>query len=254
MRTCRACACCSAPIATEPVLDVLLAAGLTWAAHSSVAIVLLVMSFAAKGVVPPRGRVCAGARRQSRHRDQSAAGRRRRRRSGGEAVPIGNLLNRAVGVVVGLALPAGDRAAGWSRSCRTMRALVADFHTGFNLCWRSLFLPLLSRSPRCCAAGCRPVSIRPTRRSRSISIPPRARSPVVALGGAAREALRLADVLDACCTARATRWSTATASRSRDQAARRRARQTEHRDQVLSDLARPRGDERGRPSPRSRIS
>ena len=40
-------------ITTEPVLDVLVAAGLTWAAHSSVAVVLLVMSFAAKGAVPP---------------------------------------------------------------------------------------------------------------------------------------------------------------------------------------------------------
>ena len=35
------------------MLDVLVAAGLTWAAHSSVAVVLLVMSFAAKGAVPP---------------------------------------------------------------------------------------------------------------------------------------------------------------------------------------------------------
>ena len=40
-------------ITTEPLIDVLLAAGLTWAAHSSVAVVLLVMSFAAKGMVPP---------------------------------------------------------------------------------------------------------------------------------------------------------------------------------------------------------
>ena len=40
-------------VATEPVLDVILAAGLTWAAHSSVAVVLVVMSFAAKGTVPP---------------------------------------------------------------------------------------------------------------------------------------------------------------------------------------------------------
>jgi phosphate:Na+ symporter len=40
-------------ITTQPVLDVVLAAGLTWAAHSSVAVVLLVMSFAAKGTIPP---------------------------------------------------------------------------------------------------------------------------------------------------------------------------------------------------------
>src|SRR6202000_966043 len=40
-------------IATQPLLDVILAAGLTWAAHSSVAIVLVIMSFAAQGTVPP---------------------------------------------------------------------------------------------------------------------------------------------------------------------------------------------------------
>ena len=34
-------------VATQPIVDVLLAAGLTWAAHSSVAVVLLVMSFSA---------------------------------------------------------------------------------------------------------------------------------------------------------------------------------------------------------------
>src|SRR6202051_929955 len=39
-------------VSTQPALDVILAAGLTWAAHSSVAIVLLVMSFATKGIVP----------------------------------------------------------------------------------------------------------------------------------------------------------------------------------------------------------
>src|SRR5712691_11743999 len=41
-------------IATNPIIDVILAAALTWAAHSSVATVLLTMSLAAKGVVPPQ--------------------------------------------------------------------------------------------------------------------------------------------------------------------------------------------------------
>jgi phosphate:Na+ symporter len=40
-------------VTIEPLIDVLFAAGLTWAAHSSVAVVLLVMALAAKGVVPP---------------------------------------------------------------------------------------------------------------------------------------------------------------------------------------------------------
>src|SRR5947209_12021478 len=41
-------------IATQPLIDVILAAALTWAAHSSVATVLLIMSFAANGVIPPQ--------------------------------------------------------------------------------------------------------------------------------------------------------------------------------------------------------
>src|SRR6266550_2005854 len=39
-------------VTTDPLIDILLAAGLTWAAHSSVAVVLLIMTFAAQGVVP----------------------------------------------------------------------------------------------------------------------------------------------------------------------------------------------------------
>jgi phosphate:Na+ symporter len=41
-------------IATEPVLDVIVAAGLTWATHSSAAVVLVIMSLAAKGTAPAR--------------------------------------------------------------------------------------------------------------------------------------------------------------------------------------------------------
>ena len=40
-------------VATQPLIDVILAAALTWAAHSSVAVVLFVMSLAARGAVPP---------------------------------------------------------------------------------------------------------------------------------------------------------------------------------------------------------
>src|SRR5512133_2177460 len=40
-------------IATQPIIDVIIAAAMTWAAHSSVATVLLTMSLAAQGVVPP---------------------------------------------------------------------------------------------------------------------------------------------------------------------------------------------------------
>ena len=47
-------------IATNPIIDVILAAALTWAAHSSVAVVLLIMAFAAKGVIPPHAAFAPG--------------------------------------------------------------------------------------------------------------------------------------------------------------------------------------------------
>src|ERR1700728_3009127 len=90
-------------VSTQPVLDVILAAGLTWAAHSSVAVVLLTMSFAAKGVVPPEAAfaLVLGANLgtainpvlEGGAGDDPAARR----------LPIGNLINRTIGVAVALA-------------------------------------------------------------------------------------------------------------------------------------------------------
>jgi phosphate:Na+ symporter len=90
-------------IATQPVLDVILAAGLTWAAHSSVAVVLVIMSFAAKGTVPPEAAfaLVLGANLgtainpvlEGATGDNPAARR----------LPVGNLINRAIGIVIVLA-------------------------------------------------------------------------------------------------------------------------------------------------------
>src|SRR5690349_6409861 len=89
-------------IATQPLLDVLLAAAVTWAAHSSVAVVLVVMSFAAQGLVPPMAAfaLVLGANLGTAINpllesggDDPAARR----------LPIGNLLNRLIGVAVALA-------------------------------------------------------------------------------------------------------------------------------------------------------
>src|ERR1700739_4579978 len=66
-------------VTTDPLIDILLAAGLTWAEHSSVAVVLLIMAFAAQAVGPPHAAfalVC-----QSRHSNQPAARKRCGRRS-----------------------------------------------------------------------------------------------------------------------------------------------------------------------------
>jgi phosphate:Na+ symporter len=183
-------------VSTQPVLDVILAAGLTWAAHSSVAVVLLTMSFAAKGVVPPDAAfaLVLGANLGSAINpvleggagDDPAARR----------LPIGNLLNRALGVVAGLALL--PVLGPWLVTVDPDNTrVVADFHTGFNLILALVFFPLLTPY----AALLRrllPARVNPADPSRPLYLDAAAiEVPMVALGAAAREALRMADTLEA---------------------------------------------------------
>ena len=183
-------------ISTEPLLDILLAAALAWAAHSSVAVVLLVMSFAAKGVVPPDAAfaLVLGANLgtainpllEGTTGDDPMARR----------LPIGNLVNRLIGcAIVVPALPYLGPLLVWLDPDNS-RA-VADFHTLFNLLLAALFFPFLSPF----AALLRrwlPTRIDQADPSRPMYLHNAAReTPVVAIGSAAREALRLADVLEA---------------------------------------------------------
>ena len=183
-------------VSTQPVLDVILAAGLTWAAHSSVAVVLLVMSFASKGVVPPHAAfaLVLGANLgtainpvlEGGAGDDPAARR----------LPIGNLINRSLGVAVALALL--PVLGPWLVTIDPDNArVVADFHTGFNLLLALLFFPVLKPY----AAMLRrllPARVDPADPGRPIYLDQSAiEVPMVALGAATREALRMADALEA---------------------------------------------------------
>jgi phosphate:Na+ symporter len=183
-------------IATQPVLDVIVAAGLTWAAHSSVAIVLLVISLATKGVVPPEAAfaLVLGANLGTAINPclEGAAGDDPVARR----LPFGNLANRVIGVIIGLVVLAPASRLMVSIETDSARA-VADFHTLFNLLLAAVFFPVL---PSCAALLRRllPARVDPADPSLPLYLDPAAReTPVVALGAAAREALRLADVLDA---------------------------------------------------------
>ena len=182
-------------ISTQPVLDVVLAAGLTWAAHSSVTVVLLVMSFAARGVVPPDAAfaLVLGANLGTAINPVLEGG------AGDDPVarrlPVGNLINRVIGVVAALiALP-------WIGRLMVMlepdsARAVADFHTLFNLMLAAIFFPLLDPFARLLRVLL-PARVNAADPSRPLYLDNAAReAPVVALGGAAREALRLADVLE----------------------------------------------------------
>ena len=183
-------------IATQPWLDVVIAAGLTWAAHSSVAIVLLVMSLAAKGVVPPQAAfaLVLGANLGTAlnplletAEGSDAAARR---------VPAGNLGTRLVGVALGLALL--PKFSPWVVTVVPDSArAVADLHLAFNLVLAALFFPIL---PYYAALLRRlfPARVDAPDPSRSLYLDEAAReTPVVAIGAAAPEALRLADMLEA---------------------------------------------------------
>lgn len=182
-------------VSTEPMVAVAVAAVLTWIAHSSVAIVLLAMSLAAKGVVAPEAALALviganlGSALNPLLEASSGADPTSRR------LPFGNVLNRLVGTALGLALLDPLSRLLLAIEPSTARA-VADFHTLFNLVLAALFLPVLQPFANMLKA------MFPAKREESDPARPlyldslASSTPVVALGNAAREALRLADILE----------------------------------------------------------
>jgi phosphate:Na+ symporter len=182
-------------ITTEPVIDILLAAVLTWAAHSSVEMVLLIMAFAAKGVIPPHAAfaLVLGANLGSAINpllEGSSGGDPASRR-----LPVGNLINRAVGCAICLALLNWIGPQLVALEPDPARA-VADFHTAFNIAMALLFFPVL-RPFAGLLVRLLPVRVDARDPSRPIYLDNAAReTPSLALAGAAREALRMADVFE----------------------------------------------------------
>jgi phosphate:Na+ symporter len=182
-------------IATQPVIAVILAAGLTWLAHSSVATILLIVSLAANQVVPPEAAfaLVLGANLGSALNPLIEGG------SGGDPVarrlPMGNLLNRVAGVVLSLALLPWIGPLMVTVDPDAARA-VADFHTAFNLATAALFLPLLRPFARL-LQWMLPARAAAADPAKPLYLDENAREmPTIALAGAAREALRMADVLE----------------------------------------------------------
>jgi phosphate:Na+ symporter len=183
-------------LGNAPVVYVAGAALITWAAHSSVAIILLVMSLATRGTVPMDAAfaLVLGANLGTAinpllegSTGEDPAGRR---------LPLGNLINRCIAVAVALA--ALPFIAPWLAGIEADRGRsIADFHLLFNLVAAALSLPLLAPYAALLERWL-PAREDPADPARTVYLDPAARDvPALALGGAAREALRLADVLEA---------------------------------------------------------
>jgi phosphate:Na+ symporter len=128
-------------LAGEPVLGFLVAAGITWLVHSSLSVVLLVMSLAAAGALPVPlalalvlGANVGGALAPLLSLSGSPPAARR--------VPLGNLLMRAA-VAIPL-LFAVVPLAGWLGHIEADPGRITiNFHTLFNIVVATIFLPLV---------------------------------------------------------------------------------------------------------------
>jgi phosphate:Na+ symporter len=182
-------------VANQPIVCLAIAAAVTWAAHSSVAVVLVVMSLGAAHLVPPTAELALvlGANLGSAMNpliEASQAGNPASRR-----LPMGNLLTRLVGcaAVLPVLQPITDLL---ERFEANPARLAADFHTAFNLLLALLFIgPLdfvaarltrwLPDKPRAADPGT-PVYLDAVD----------AGAPAVALVSAAREVLRMGDIIE----------------------------------------------------------
>jgi phosphate:Na+ symporter len=182
-------------IATDRMISIVFGALLAWAAHSSVAVALLVMSFAEKGVVPLNAALALiiGANIGTAlnpllegARGGDAAGRR---------VVVGNLITRLAGATVATPLLSLIGVHLVQIEPNFSRA-VADFHTAFNLVIALVFLPLLHPLARLLERLV-PIEVGPADPKRPLYLDDAAlETPSIALGHASREALRMVDVLD----------------------------------------------------------
>jgi len=182
-------------ITGQPILCLLIVAAMTWAAHSSVAVVLVVMSLGAAHLVSPTAvlAMVLGANVGSALNpliETSQPGNPASRR-----LPLGNLLTRIVGCA--LVLPFLNPIADTLQRYEPNPArLAADFHTAFNVLLAMIFIgPLdlvaarlkrwLPDQPKAADLGT-PISLDSSA----------AGTPAVALVCAAREVLRAGDLIE----------------------------------------------------------
>jgi phosphate:Na+ symporter len=179
-------------IGGEPVLAMLIAAALTYACHSSVAVVLLIGSLAASGAIAPAGSLSLvlGANLGSALPPLFEAGSATARR-----LPLGNLLMRAAGCV--FVLPLLPQIARWLALIEPAPArLVVDFHTAFNLALALLFLPVTEWLAALLVRFL-PDPPRPADPAKPIHLEEAALdSASVSLANTARETLRMADMFE----------------------------------------------------------
>jgi phosphate:Na+ symporter len=182
-------------ITGEPVLCVLVAAALTWATHSSAAVVLLVMPLAYSHFITPMAALALvlGANLGSAINPVLEGGSSSNPAS--RRLPLGNLINRVIGVVVVLPFlqPIADA---FTRLEPNPARMAADFHTAFNVALALVFIFLLD-SLAWLLVRLLPDPVKSPDPSTPLYLDETAiRTPSVALACAARETLHMGDIVE----------------------------------------------------------
>ena len=177
-------------LTAEPVLDIILAGALTFAAHSSVAVMLMIVPLAAAGAVTPVAAfaLVLGANLGSTIPPVLAAGADPTARR----LPVGNLAFRALGCLVALPfLPL--LAHVFAQITPFPGAQAVDFHIAFNVVLAVVLILPLEPAARLLTwlLPAAPVGDDP---ARALYLADAAlETPYLALSNAAREALRMGD-------------------------------------------------------------
>jgi phosphate:Na+ symporter len=180
-------------LADDPILAVIVGALLTWLFHSSVAMVLLVISLTAAAMLSPLlgMALVLGANIGS---GLIPIGLSLKAPPAAKRVLFGNFLFRLAGALVMLA-GLGLAAQGMAQLEADPARQIADFHTLFNLALALVFLPLTARAARWLEHLIPEASVRrePTIEHLDDDLLDR---PSLALGSATREVMRLADMVE----------------------------------------------------------
>lgn len=184
-----------AVITGEPVLTLLIGAVLTWAAHSSVATVLLTMSLATSGLITPVAALALvlGANLGSALNPllEGLGGSNPAHRR----MPLGNLLNRLLGCII--FVPLLPLAVELMSALDAQPArLTANFHMLFNLVMALLFIVPLGLVARL-LERLLPEAENENDPGRALYLDPHALdTPGIALPSAARETMHMGDIIE----------------------------------------------------------
>jgi phosphate:Na+ symporter len=182
-------------ITGDPILCILLGAIVTWAVHSSVATVLLIMSLAFAHFISPfaASALVLGANLGSAINPVFEGARRDNPAS--YRLPYGNLVNRVVGVllVAPFLHPIADALQHWQPDAAKM---TAAFHIAFNVGTALLFIGLLDGQARL-LKRLLPNRVLDVDPSRPRYLDESAlETPSLALADAARETLHMGDLVE----------------------------------------------------------